>query len=450
MSRIVRPTRRDVLRYLGASALALPLVPSQRPAFAEHGGAHKRIIFFYTPNGSVPANFWPTGGERDFTLSPILAPLEAHRDDLLILGGVDMESAFSGPGDAHQKGTGQCLTATELLEGNFAGDAGQSAGWAGGISIDQQIAQLVGQETLFPSVELGVLVGKSDVGGRINYRGPGDPIPPENDPAAAYARIFGDPNASSGELELQRRRRQRMLEQVSLDYQRLADRMEDQDREKLDIHLASLADIQTRLDRGTGVQFGGECQMLDLGTPPDPTRVDQLPAIGRLQMDIMVMAMACNLTRVGTLMWTHSVADYVYSFLGEDIREGHHSLAHKGDEDEPKVEQNTRINAWYAEQFAYLIASLKAIPEGDGTLFDNCVLVWVNEQAKGNNHDRRAMPYLLAGSAGGYFDTGRYVVQPSVCTHNQLFVSLQNAMGIEDDQFGNPAYNAGELPGLRA
>lgn len=445
---IIRPTRRDVLRYLGASALALPLIPSQRPAFAGSTGSNKRIIFFYTPNGTVPLNFWPTGGERDFTLSPILTPLEAHRDDLLILGNVDMESAFNGPGDAHQKGTGQCLTATELLEGNFAGDAGQSAGWAAGISIDQKIAQAVGQDTLFPSLELGVLVGKSDVGGRINYRGAGDPIPPENDPAAAYARIFGDPSASSGELDLQRRRRQRMLEQVSMDYDRLAERMEDQDREKLDIHIASLTEIQGRLDR-TGVQFEGECRMLDLA-PVDPTRVDQLPEIGKLQMDIMVMAMACNLTRVGTLMWTHSVCDYVYSFLGEDVKDGHHSLAHKGDEDEPKVEQNTRLNAWYAEQLAYLVASLKAIPEGDGTLFDNCVIVWVNEQAKGNNHDRRAMPYVLLGSAGGYFDTGRYVVQPSVATHNQLFVSLQNAMGVDDDEFGNPAYNKGELPGLRA
>ena len=293
-----------------------------------------------------------------------------------------------------------------------------------------------------------MLVGKSDVGGRINYRGAGDPIPPENDPAAAYKRIFGDPEASSGELDIQRRRRQRLLEQVSSDYDRLAERMEDQDREKLDIHITSLADIRGRLDR-TGVQFEGACQMLELPAL-DPTRVDQLPEIGRLQMDIMVMAMACDLTRVGTLMWTHSVADYVYSWLGEDMKDGHHSLAHKGDEDEPKVEQNTRLNTWYAEQFAYLVAALKAVPEGGGTLFDNCVIVWVNEQAKGNNHDRHAMPYVMAGSAGGYFSTGRYVVQPTAATHNQLFVSLQNAMGLDDGEFGNPVYNNGELPGLRA
>jgi len=437
-----------MLRYLGLSALALPLVSRQRPAFADHGEAHKRIIFFYTPNGGLPTNFWPEGGETDFELSPILMPLEEHRDDLLILGNVDMESAFNGPGDAHQKGTGQCLTATELLTGNFAGDAGESAGWAGGISIDQKIAAAIGQDTLFPSLELGVLVGKSDVGGRISYRGAGEPIPPENDPAAAYTRIFGDPGASSGELDKQRVRRQRMLEQVSMDYRRLADRMEDADREKLEIHISSLADIQTRLQRN-GVEFGGACQMLDLEGSPNPTQVNLLPEIGRVQMDIMVMAMACDLTRVGTLMWTHSVADYVYSFLGEDIKEGHHSLAHKGDEDAPKVEQNTRINAWYAEQVAYLVSALKAVPEGDGTLFDNCVIVWVNEQAKGNNHDRRMMPYVTVGSAGGFFSTGRYVVQPSSTTHNQLFVSLQNAMGIEDDVFGNPAFSDGELPGLR-
>lgn len=445
----IRHTRRDLLRYLGASALALPLLSRGRPTFANPEKPPKRIIFFYTPNGTVPVNFWPKGGELDFELSRILAPLAEHRDDLLVLGNVDMESAFNGPGDAHQKGTGQSLTATELLEGTFAGDAGESAGWAGGISIDQKIAQAMDQETMFPSVELGMLVGKSDVGGRISYRGPGDPIPPENDPAAAYARLFGDPQASMGDLERQRRTRQRLLDQVSMDYRRLADRMEDQDREKLEIHLSSLASIQDRL-QGEGVKFGGECKVLDLGPPLDASRVDQLPALGRLQMDIMTMALACDLTRVGTLMWTHSAADYVYSFIGEELREGHHSLAHKGDEDTKMVEHNTRINVWYAEQFAYLISSLKAIPEGTGTLFDSCVLVWVNEQAKGNNHDRREMPYVLAGSAGGYFKTGRYVVQPKTATHNQLFVSLQNAMGIDDDQFGNPVYNNGELAGLRA
>src|SRR5690606_17300582 len=113
------------------------------------------------------------GDENDFTLSPILTPLAAHKQDLLILGGIDMLSSLSGPGDAHQKGTGQCLTATELLEGDFSGDAGQSAGWAGGISLDQLVADKVGSATAYASLELGVGVQGSTVRSRISYRGAG-------------------------------------------------------------------------------------------------------------------------------------------------------------------------------------------------------------------------------------------------------------------------------------
>ena len=139
---------------------------------------------------------------------------------------------------------------------------------------------------------------------------------------------------------------------------------------------------------------------------------------------------------------------FVLSFVDPNIVEGHHSLAHKGDEDSEKIEQNTLVNAWYAEQLAYLIARLKAIPEGEGTVFDNTVILWTNEQAKGNNHSRARMPYLLAGSAGGYFNTGRYVTQGSAVGHNKLMVSLLNAMDIEAEQFGNPEFGTGPLSGL--
>jgi hypothetical protein len=131
------------------------------------------------------------------------------------------------------------------------------------------------------------------------------------------------------------------------------------------------------------------------------------------------------------------------------ITDGHHGIAHKADGDAPKLAQNTQINRWYAQQLAYLVTRLKAIPEGDGTAFDNTLILWTNEQAKGNNHSVDRMPYLLIGNAGGYFETGRYVRQASEATHNQLLVSVLNAMGIETDEFGNVAYGTGPLPGLR-
>ena len=441
-------SRRALLRGLGGTALALPLLDAMRGsgAYAQAAKPPKRLLVWYTPNGTVPSNFWPSGGERDFTLSPILSPLERHREQLLIVKGVDMLSALKGPGDAHQKGTGQCLTATELQEGHFSGDAGSSAGWANGPSVDQVVAQELGQSTRFPSVELGVLALGSTVKSRISYRGPGQPLPPENDPRRAYARLFGDPDADPAVVERENRKRRAVLDLVSSQYRRLKDKLGSDDRLKLDIHLASIADLKARLDK-VQTQYGGACQPLDLSAP-DATRVSNLPEIGRLQMDLLTLAFACDLTRVSSLMWSYSAADYIYDWLGDDVRDGHHSLAHKGDHDSVKVEQNTRINAWYAEQFGYLLDKLQATPDGEGNLLDNTLVLWTNEQSKGNNHDRSGMPYVLAGSCGGHFETGRFVTQTSEVGHGRLLVSVLQAMGVETETFGNPEYGKGALPQL--
>jgi hypothetical protein len=458
---IIRPPmkRRTLLRGLGGLAIGLPLLEAMRGSSARAGGLElpKRFIVMYTPNGTIAKNFWPTNvnSESDFQLSPILTPLANHKDDLLIIGGVDMLSAMApndggnfSPGDAHQKGTGQCLTATELLPGNFLGGGGLSAGWAGGISVDQEIANHIGQDTPYASLELGVAVQGANVSGRISYRGPGQPLPPENSPYAAYQRLLGDSLGEPLEVEQRIARRQSVLDVVADDYQKLRGHLGGEDREKLHNHLLSIDAIRDRLDKAA-IKFGGACQPLELGQVLDVDKIENMPVIGGLQMDLLAMAFACDITRVATLMWTNSTSSAVLSFIDPMIKEGHHAIAHKGDEDTIKIQQNTLINTWYASQLASLIDRLKAIPEGDGgTVFDNTVILWTNEQSRGNNHDRRNMPYVIAGSAGGFFKTGRYVEFPSDTAHNHLLVSLLNAMDIDATEFGNPIYGTGPLTGL--
>jgi hypothetical protein len=449
--------RRTLLRGLGGLAIGLPLLDIMRGSAARAGGLErpKRFIVMYTPNGTIAKNFWPTNvnSETDFQLSPILAPLAAHKDDLLIVGGVDMLSAMasnengSSPGDAHQKGTGHCLTATALLPGNFIGGGGLSAGWAGGISVDQEIANHIGQGTPYASLELGVAVQGANVRGRISYRGPGQPLPPENSPYATYQRLFGDSLGDPLEIEQRVARRQSVLDVVADDYEQLRGRLGGEDREKLHNHLLSIDAIRQRLDKAV-VKFDGACQPLELGTVLDVDKIENMPVIGGLQMDLLAMALACDITRVATLMWTNSTTDAVLSFVDAAITEGHHAIAHKGDEDTTKVQHNTLINTWYASQLASLIDRLKAIPEGDGTVFDNTVILWTNEQSRGNNHDRRNLPYVIAGSAGGFFKTGRYVQFPSDTAHNRLLVSLLNAMDVDASEFGNSIYGTGPLTGL--
>ncbi|AUX29435.1 MULTISPECIES: DUF1552 domain-containing protein [Sorangium] len=455
-----RLSRRAVLRGLGGAALALPFLEvmgcSKRlaPASEQTGRAAfgaefpKRFVVIYTPNGTVPPDFWPSSSQlkNGEELSPILAPLKDHNEDLLVLGNVSALSALTGPGDAHQKGTGQCLTARPMQEGDFPGDAGLSCGWADGISVDQEIANHIGTRTKFLSLELGVLVYGANVGARIAYRGPAQPLPPENSPYAAFDRLFSDLAVTPETATKKTEQRRAVLDKVAADYKRLQRRLGAADQEKLAGHLASVEDIASRLDRGVA-PTSEACAPPELTPDVDPDKVANMPEVTRLQLDLMAMALACDLTRVASLQFTNSATTKVLSFLGPDITEGHHPMAHNGYADPVNRQRLTKISRFYAEQLAYLIAKLKSMPEGNGSVFDNTVIFWTNEHADGN-HLRQNIPYVLAGSAAGHFKTGRFVSQAKQVGHNDLLVSLLQAMGVDTESFGDPKYCTGPLKGL--
>ena len=189
--------------------------------------------------------------------------------------------------------------------------------------------------------------------------------------------------------------------------------------------------------------------------PPEPagaplSQAADLPAIGKLQIDSLAAALACDLVRVATLQWTHAESNQTFPWLG--INGQHHTMSHAGDQDAAAQENLTKINVWYGEQMAVLLDRLAAIPEGDGTLLDHTAVVWVIEVGKGNNHAHRDLPFVIAGSCGGAFRTGRFVDYLAGGgrghPHNNLLVSLANAMGLPDTTFGDPAHCTGPLPDL--
>jgi hypothetical protein len=164
--------------------------------------------------------------------------------------------------------------------------------------------------------------------------------------------------------------------------------------------------------------------------------------------DLAVLALACDTTRVVGLQWSKSVSNTQFAWL--DIPEGHHDLSHESNDNADAIAKITKINRWYAERFAYLLQKMSAIPEGDGTLLDNCVVLWCNELGRGNSHTRKVIQWVLAGGGGGSLKTGRYLQYPEATPHNKLHVSLCNAFGIQTDTFGNPDFGTGQLPGLLA
>lgn len=435
-------SRRNFLRGLGATTVALPLLPSLN-ASAQTGAFPKRLLIVFSANGTFPSRWRPDGTENNWTIPAdgILTPLEPHKDDLIVVEGVDMVSTRFGIGDGHQKGMGHMLTGTELLPGPFpgGGNAGD-AGYAGGISIDQYIAGEVHAGQKFSSLELGVQCGNPTNWSRMCYAGPDQPIAPRTDPYDAFDTIFGDLTADPFGLERLRIKRQSVLDHVKDDLSRVQSRVSASDRQRLDAHATAIRDIEQRLL--TGNEFGLACEAPNMGGQIDAGQNDNFGAISDLMIDLAVMSFACNLTPVASIQFSRSVSNTHFGFAGVNAR--HHDLSHEGDDNTTAVEQIVEINRWYASKFARILDLMKQIPEGDGTLLDNTAVVWVNELGKGNSHTRNDMPFIIAGSCGGYFNTGRYL-NYSDDPHNNLLVSLANAMGVQTNTFGNPDYCSGPL-----
>jgi hypothetical protein len=447
--------RRTFLGALGAGALAAPFyrLLGDDGVSAQTDPPVKRLIVVFSPNGTWPDEWRPDGGETDFTFRRILSPLEPYRDRLLVLGGVSMLSTEAGPGDGHQKGMGHVLTGVPLLPGDTMGgcESCPPVSWASDLSVDQAIANHIGTETHLGSLELGAKsADHANVWTRMCYRAASEPLPPEANPWNAFDRVFGDASLDPEAASRRQALRESVLDANIADFERLSARLAPSDRAQLDRHLTTIRDIERRISAPGA--FGAECTVPALGGVLDHEAIGNYPEVVRLQTEIMVMAMACGRTHVGSIQWTNSVGNIPFPFI--DVNVNHHDLSHEGDSNAGAVESIIQINTWYAEQYAHILQRLSEVPEGEGTMLDNTLVVWVNELGKGNSHTLRNVPFVLGGNVKNddgspHFRTGRYLQYDGDNTpHNDLLVSLCQAYGIETDVFGDAAYCNGPLPNL--
>jgi len=450
--------RRTVLRGAGGIAIGLPFLHAMAPrrVRAQEGDPPPRFVVFFSANGTIQERWEPVGTTTDFVLDDptdpgrILAPLESFKDQLLIVNGVDAESRTSGPGgNGHDMGMGHMLTCEDLVVGpSGVGEFSHLPdGSAGGPSIDQVIADEIGNDTPYRSIELGVralLDPARQVTSRMCYRGPFEVLPPENDPSGAFAAFFADLGADPAEVVELRAKRHSVLDTVKEDFDRLNAKVGASDKVKLEAHLDAIRAIEVAID-ATGSGLPG---CADPGDPMagDPNANDNYPAVGQAQMDLLAMALTCDLTRVASLQWSTAQSGVRFSWLGQS--NSHHSLSHEADNDPSARAQLTEINHWYAGQFAYLLGKLAEQQEGEGTLLDNTVVLWVNEQGNGDVHSRTQIPYVIGGNHNGRLDTGRYVSFDGTATHNDLYIAVANALTVDIQSFGNPAFVNGPLPGL--
>ena len=443
-------SRRRLLGGLGPLTVALTS-SIWRPSTAFGADAlpapgARRFIVLFSANGTIPSGFFPAGTAPDApltTLGPILTPLDAYRQKLLVLKGVHMSSAnVPQPGGPHMKGPGAMLTGGKLNAGSFPG-AGGPAGYADRISVDQFIAGLVGTGTTFRSLEFGARV----VGGAplncISYRGSNQPNTAQEDPWLMYSRIFANANLSASDLARIVAERKSVLDFLKDDIGRLRMRVSSDDKARLDAHLGALSGVEQQLSKGAVA-----CTPMTMPAKSDPEAMSSFPDMSKLQVDLMLLAQTCGLTKVSTFMWANADSWQLYPFAG--VPEEHHDLSHKPDRDTVSRDKLIKINTWHSQQVAYILGKLDAVTEvGGGTMLDSTVLLWGNELGIGNNHSYMNIPWVLAGG-GGYFKMGRYL-QYQNQPHNNLLVSLCHAMGLGDvTTFGIPELCTGPLSGLTA
>jgi hypothetical protein len=444
-------SRRRLLRGLSGLTVALT-TPIWRVATAfgqdAQEPAARRFIGVFSANGTIASAFFPEGSasEAPLSLGAILAPLESHRQRLLVLKGVHMNSTVEDelgvpsankPGGPHMKGPGAMLTGGSLLAGSFTG-AGGPAGWADRISVDQFIANRIGTQSAFPSLEFGVRIEGQEPLRVISYRGANQPNLAIDDPWQMYQRLFENRDLSASELARTLADGRSVLDFLKADIGALQQRVSAEDRGRLDAHLSGLRNIEQRLSSSNS------CAPLQLPGKMDTRAMANFPVVGKLQSDLMVLAHACDLTRVSTFMWANADSWQYYPWIGVD--EEHHELSHAGDDDQASREKLIKINTWHAEQIAYVLDQLAAVQQTDGSsLLDSTLLLWGNELGAGNSHSYKDIPWLLAGGAGGALQTGRYL-QFHDRPHNDLLLSICHAMGLRDTTtFGIPPLCTGPL-----
>lgn len=441
-----RISRRTMLRGMGA-AMALPMLDAMAPASARAasaaaaGRAPVRMACLFFPNGVWEDAWFPKTCGAGYELPYCLEPLSPHRSEFTVFSGLD--KANSRMGDGHYAKTANYLTGKPVMR-----TTGKDIS-VGGISMDQLAARHVGSMTPLPSLELGtdpVISGiDSNVGytrlygSNISWRSANMPVAKEINPRYVYERLFGDKDAEGRETAVQCRADQRrdILDLVHEDAKRLRRKIGRDDQVKLDEYLDSVRAVERR------IAFAQSPDPRDWHpetapefTPPPGSRI---PADFRehvqLMLDLMVLAFQTDSTRVLSFMFANDVSGRNFSFL-PGVAGGHHDISHHENKEE-KIREYKEITRWHAEQFAYLLDRLRAIPEGEGTLLDNCMVLFGSSMSDGNRHDPNNLPIILAGNAGGALKTGMHVASPKDTPLCNLYATMLNTMGVPVASFGD-------------
>ena len=419
-------SRRTLLRGLG-TALALPLFDSMVPAMKAAGSpaskAPVRLGFVYVPNGIIPGAWTPKEDGANFEFMRSMKPLEPFREKMLVLTGlaqINGRALGDGAGD-HARAGATWLTGVHPKQT-------EGVGIHAGVSADQVAAKELGKSTQLASLEVGLdspsLAGGCDSGyscaytNTVSWRGPTTPLPMEMNPRALFERLFGDGDSTDPAARMAALKEQSsFLDYISGDLDRLETNLGSRDRGKLTEYLESIRDIERRIQKAEEQNASMKMPVIErpAGVPAD------FEEHTKLMMDLQVIALQADLTRVITFMVGREGSNRSYRQI--NISDGHHSITHHQNDPE-KIEKVTQIDTYHAKLFSIFLDKLQSTKDGDGSLLDHSLILYGSSICDGNAHTHHDLPLVLVGGASGQVKGGRHIKFPKETPMNNLLLTI--------------------------
>jgi hypothetical protein len=439
-------SRRQLLKTLGMSAAAVPLMPTLESWAAGTGEGPRRLLLLFSSSGTVPELWWPAGTETSwsFPAGGSLEPLAKHKGDLLVLKGLPRGASGGG---GHEQSMG----------GLWTGNSTKSS-VAQAASVDQIIARQMPKATDFQSYPFGALcfyANDGDITSKIKnqnpymiHAGPAQKIASECDPYKTYDKLFAGVGmggvGDTTSVDQIRAEKRSIIDALKDEFTDVQARVAKVDQIRIGAHLDAVRDIERRLMQP--VKMLGVVPRPDGGIALD--RSANYPQIIDIQNRLVVAALAGDRTRIASLQYSRGFSQIKHTWVGANS--AHHTISHMANE---KVIL-AKIQQWYAGKFSDLIDQFKAVPEGGKTLFDNTLMVYSNELSLGWTHGcSPAATWWATGAAGraagALKGTGRFL--DGIGDYNQMLVTMAHAMGVTSVQrIGDFATKDGPLPGILA
>ena len=435
-------SRRTFLHGLGAS-IALPYLDAMSPAFAAPAPPATRVAFVYTANGIIMNDWTPTETGSAFAFSKTLKPIEAFRDQTTIISGLahkNGEALGDGPGD-HARAGASWLTGAHPKKT-------QGADIRNGQSIDQVVAQQIGQTTPLPSLEVGLqdvrMVGGCDSGyscaysNTISWSSPTTPLPYENNPRRVFERLFGDGETTDPDARaVQLRQNRSLLDFVLEDTQRLAPKLGASDRSKLSDYLDSVREVERRI-QNVEQREAEELPSLDRPEGIPPSFEDHV----KIMSDLIAIAFQADLTRVVTFMYSREGGNRTYPSIG--VPDAHHGLSHHQN-DPLRMARLQQIDQHHVDMLAYFLGRLNDSKDEIGSLLDQSLVLYGSSICDSNRHTHDNLPTILIGGGSGGFKGGQHVRVEEKTPMTNLLLSVAEGLGVSLEQFGDSTSHLSEL-----